>query len=66
MSPISHNQSGLRRDPRRRDQAMDDDNDPDDAPYDLYEVLGYRKPVFPSISTQQWLDKRIVIERVFA
>jgi len=45
---------------------MDDHNDQDDAPYDLYEVLGYRKPVFPSISTQQWLDKRMVIERVFA
>jgi len=66
MSPISHNQSGLRREPRRGDQVIDDDNDQDDAPSDLYGVLGYRKPVFPSISTQQWLDKRMVIERVFA
>ena len=66
MSPISHHQSGLRRDPRRGDQVMNSEDDQDEASTDLYEVLGYRKPIFPSISTQQWLDKRMMIERIFA
>lgn len=66
LSPISPNNAGMRRDPRSEDHIDEEDRHEDDAPADLYEALGYRKPVYPSITTQQWIEKRFIIESIFA
>jgi len=66
LSPITHNEAGLRRNPRRNDPVLDEDPDQEEGPADLYEALGYRKPSYPGITTQQWLEKRFIIENIFA
>ncbi|XDZ64971.1 hypothetical protein AB8880_08535 [Alphaproteobacteria bacterium LSUCC0684] len=65
LSPIAHNNAGMRRNPRRDEHLEDEAPEHDDGPGDLYEALGYRKPVMPGITTQQWLEKRLLIENIF-
>ena len=66
LSPITQNNAGMRREPRRGDHLNEEEVDHDEDGADLYEVLGYRKPAMPRITTQQWLEKRLIIESIFA
>jgi len=66
LSPIAHNHAGMRRNPRREEHLEEEDAEREDGPTDLYDALGYRKPVMPGITTQQWLEKRLLIENIFA
>lgn len=66
LSPITHNNGNMRHHSRRDDRLAGEDIEEDETPGDVYEALGYRKPVYPSITTQQWLDKRLIIEQIFA